>query len=346
VADRVLDALVHGEPATVDELVRQAAHTFQRSVEGAVRSRVGTGVVPPGGCGSAFARRRHRFAPFGLQLRLLLWRAFYNTLRHPLLLTVNFLVSFLMATVIGVTFERAGIDAPGIQNRLGCIFFVALYFALMSLSSLPLWHEERRLFIHERAGGSYGTLAYFLSSVLVDTLVLRLVPPCFFALSAHFLVDLLPSGRRVAVFTIVVALLNTAASACSMMIGAAASSPAVANVAGALWILASVLFGGLVLSQEEGDAPAIVRVLGHCSYFRYGYEALLINEFHGTQGWHFSSYKAPAELYQVVSGDTILRTFGFDPLGMRADLVGLAVMLAAAWGATLIVLRLRAWRGR
>ena len=291
VADRVLDALVHGEPATVDELVRHATHTFQRSVEGAVRSRVGTGGVPPGGCGSAFARRRHRFAPFGLQLRLLLWRAFYNTLRHPLLLTVNFLVSFLMATVIGVTFERAGIDSPGIQNRLGCIFFVALYFALMSLSSLPLWHEERRLFIHERAGGSYGTLAYFLSSVLVDTLVLRLVPPCFFALSAHFLVDLLPSGRRVAVFTIVVALLNTAASACSMMIGAAASSPAVANVAGALWILASVLFGGLVLSQEEGDAPAIVRVLGHCSYFRYGYEALLINEFHGTQGWHFSSYK-------------------------------------------------------
>ena len=47
-----------------------------------------------------------------------------------------------------------------------------------------------------------------------------------------------------------------------------------------------------------------------------------------------------------MSGDTILRTFGFDPLGMRADLVGLAVMLAAAGGATLIVLRLRAWRGR
>ena len=31
--------------------------------------------------------------------------------------------------------------------RLGSLFFIILYLAVMSLSSLPLWREERLLFI-------------------------------------------------------------------------------------------------------------------------------------------------------------------------------------------------------
>jgi len=343
VIDRVLDALVSGSPGEVEAIATHAAGDFERSVEGKASFRLresstdaiaGPELLLPEGQGARFR------AAFGTQLRLLLWRAVNNTLRNPLLLLVNFVVSFIMALVIGLTFQRAGIDSPGIQNRFGCIFFVALYFSLMSLSSLPVWREERQLFAHERAAGCYGTVPYFLSSVLADTLILRLVPPLFFTLSAHFLVDLLPTGVRVAHFTLIVALLNTAAAACGMAIGAACNSAAVANVAGALWILASVLFGGLVLSERE--APEVVKALSHLSYFRYGYESLLINEFHDTEGWHFSSYKAPTELYKVVSGDTILRTFGFDPNGMEGDLVGLAVLLGVAWAITLALLRLRA----
>ncbi len=32
-------------------------------------------------------------------------------------------------------------------RRLGGLFFIILYLAVMSLSSLPLWREERLLFI-------------------------------------------------------------------------------------------------------------------------------------------------------------------------------------------------------
>ena len=47
-----------------------------------------------------------------------------------------------------------------------------------------------------------------------------------------------------------------------------------------------------------------------------------------------------------MSGDTILRTFGFDPDGLQPDLIGLAVMLIVAWGVTLLLLGLHVWRGR
>jgi hypothetical protein len=36
-----------------------------------------------------------------------------------------------------------------------------LYLALMGLSSLPIWREDRLLFMRERAAGAYGTPAYF-----------------------------------------------------------------------------------------------------------------------------------------------------------------------------------------
>lgn len=36
---------------------------------------------------------------------------------------------------------------PAPACRLGSLFFMILYLAVMSLSSLPLWREERLLFI-------------------------------------------------------------------------------------------------------------------------------------------------------------------------------------------------------
>jgi hypothetical protein len=45
------------------------------------------------------------------------------------------------------------------------LFFVLVYLALLSLSSLPLWREERALFLRERASGVYGTGAYFFTVV-------------------------------------------------------------------------------------------------------------------------------------------------------------------------------------
>lgn len=52
---------------------------------------------------------------------------------------------------------RAGTDTSGIQNRLGVLFFMLLYLSLMSLSSLPIWRDEKLLFMRERASGVYGT---------------------------------------------------------------------------------------------------------------------------------------------------------------------------------------------
>ena len=40
-----------------------------------------------------------------------------------------------------------------------------LFLSLMALSSLPLWHEQKLLFLRERAAGAYGTGPYFAAVV-------------------------------------------------------------------------------------------------------------------------------------------------------------------------------------
>ncbi len=69
------------------------------------------------------------------------------TWRNPMLLAVNWGAALLMSLGIGVVYWHVTRDTGGIQNRFGSLFFILLYLAVMSLSSLPLWMEDRLLFI-------------------------------------------------------------------------------------------------------------------------------------------------------------------------------------------------------
>jgi hypothetical protein len=42
------------------------------------------------------------------------------------------------------------------RYSMGSLFFMMLYLTLMSLSSLPVWREDRLLFLRERANRVYG----------------------------------------------------------------------------------------------------------------------------------------------------------------------------------------------
>ena len=85
--------------------------------------------------------------PYLLQLRVLSTRLMRKLYRHPFLILVNFIATLVTAVALGLIFRNAGVDTGGIQNRLGCLFFMLLYLSMMSLSSLPIWRAEKLLFI-------------------------------------------------------------------------------------------------------------------------------------------------------------------------------------------------------
>eukprot|EP00854_Cymbomonas_tetramitiformis_P007476 gene7476-8901_t len=114
------------------------------------------------------------------QIWVLSGRQSRNIVRHPLLILLTYIANAVIASAVGLTYRNAGKDTWGIQNRLGSLFFILIYLAFMSLSSLPLWREERLLFLRERAAGVYSTGAYFAAVILFDIVPLRILPPLFF----------------------------------------------------------------------------------------------------------------------------------------------------------------------
>ena len=277
---------------------------------------------------AAGLRVKEKFrASYWRQVAMLWQRMSRNVRRHPFLILLHFVATGAAAVSIGAVFFDAGRDTGGIQNRMGSLFFVLLYLTLMSLSSLPVWREDRLLFLRERASGAYGTDAYFTSMVCFDIFILRVLPPVFFTVITYPMVGLHHSSEDpmatiwcLVWFTVVVVLTNVAASALCMAIGIVTPSNAVANVCGLLVLLVSVLCGGFLLNRQGDTATSTNPVVGwltSLSFVNYAYEALLINEFLGAGTFHFtpkfydSSGKSQTGVSVDVTGREVLQFFSF-----------------------------------
>ena len=98
-------------------------------------------------------------------------------------------------------------------------------------SSLPIWRDEQRIFIHERAAGAYGTGAYFSATIVCDLIPYRILPPVVFTAIAYPMIGLAGPGRW-PVFMLTLVLYNLVTSALCMLIGLVTTSNAVSNAAG------------------------------------------------------------------------------------------------------------------
>ena len=357
VADYVLDTVLRSSEEDVarmtDDFDGSSAAAYDAVVvetlvaRASRRGGAGPGAETPAfGSGDVASMPRKYRASFGAQVRTLWSRMARNVRRHPFLITLRFVATGAAALSIGAIFWNAGRDTGGIQNRMGSMFFMLLYLTLMSLSSLPVWREDRLLFLRERASGAYGTRAYFTSVVCFDILVLRVAPPLFFSLVAYPMVGLrwswddpITSTWCVLWFSAVMVLTNIAASALCMAIGIVSPTNAVANACGLLALLTSVLCGGFLLNaQGDNRGPNwATEALTRASFVNYAFDALLINEFldagtfQFTPKWNDANGKTRSQISVDVTGKEVLQFFSFGDTTaiMFADLTALCAIAVA-----------------
>lgn len=99
-------------------------------------------------------------------------------------------ISLLLPHLLTHAYASFSRTIPKLVPRFGVLFFLLLYLSLLSLTSLPVWREDRRLFLTEMMGGAYGHFPYFTSVALADILLVRVVPPLAFAVLAYPLLGL------------------------------------------------------------------------------------------------------------------------------------------------------------
>ena len=219
-------------------------------------------------------RKANPMTELGVQL----WRSSIHTARHPRLLQFNFSACVVTALVLGSVFSDLGKDTSGIRGRFGILFFIVLFLATLSLSTLPLWSEDTTLFAAERASGSTSTWSYFTSKVVCEMIPLRLLPPLVF-LSSHAACGLNDyTGVGVLTFAATLVVANIAGASMCMAVGVLFSEDSgTAATVGTSLNLLFIFFTGFLVNARS--IPHAVAFLREASWSNRALKALILNEF-------------------------------------------------------------------
>ncbi|XP_003414134.1 broad substrate specificity ATP-binding cassette transporter ABCG2 isoform X1 [Loxodonta africana] len=265
------------------------------------------------------------------QLRWVTKRSFKNLLGNPQASIAQLIVTAVLGLIIGAIFYGLQNDQTGIQNRAGVLFFLTTNQCFSSVSAVELFVIEKKLFIHEYISGYYRVSSYFFGKLLSDLLPMRMLPSIIFTCIIYFLLGLKPTAE--AFFIMMFSLMMVAYTASSMGLAVAAgqSVVSIATLLMTICFVFMMLFSGLLVNLKT-----IVPWLSWLQYFsipRYGYTALLHNEF---SGQHFcpdlnvtTNNTCDYEAYAVCTGEEFLTSQGIDlsPWGLWKNHLALACMI-------------------
>ena len=113
------------------------------------------------------------YKPFTTEMKVMLLRSFKQIWRRPMLFRLQVVLAIIVGLLSIAMFGNMERTVAGVQNRIGFLFFQLAFFGFAGISSLDLILEERSVFCREIQGKFYTPLAYYLSKVLVDGLMLR-----------------------------------------------------------------------------------------------------------------------------------------------------------------------------
>ncbi|XP_064872508.1 broad substrate specificity ATP-binding cassette transporter ABCG2-like isoform X3 [Oncorhynchus nerka] len=237
---------------------------------------------------------------FWYQMRIVGGRMVVNSLRNPQTSYAQLALNIFFALLVGLIYYQIPLTLPeALQNRMGAFFFLIINMVFGNLSAVELFINERALFIHENSSGYYRTSVYFLSKIFADLIPNRIVPILVFSAIAYYMMGLKPAFTAFLLFTLTMSLVSLAAVSLAFLVSASVSSFAMANVLIALPFVFMMVFGGFLVNLNS--MLSWLSWLKWISIFRYGLEAVTINEFKG-QIFYSNTTILPGEVYLETQG--------------------------------------------
>lgn len=81
----------------------------------------------------------------------------------------------LMCVVFRIIFWGCDSRLPGIQNRIGVLFMICVFFSLTSMSALPVFVAERAMFVREHQSGTPPHVYFFLTLLFIVSISRRVL---------------------------------------------------------------------------------------------------------------------------------------------------------------------------
>jgi ATP-binding cassette subfamily G (WHITE) protein 2 len=259
------------------------------------------------------------------QITVVSARAFINKLRDPIATVVAVVVAVIFATLVGSIYYKLGLTQAGIQDRMGCLFFLTMNTAFSNLGSLAIFLFDRSIYVREHRNGMYRPSAYYMGKILQDV-PLGLLVQFVFATIAYYMVGLQNTAEKFGYFYLISALVMLNSYSMCMFMSNISKNYAVANVIAPLVLVLYLLPSGFLINLDS--IPVYWRWIKYISFFRYGFEALVINEFDGLT--FTLNFNSTLNVTQTQTGREYAETvLGFNPDNFHSCILYCGISIGA-----------------
>ena len=202
---------------------------------------------------------------------------------------MKLLTTCITALFAILLFFNTSQDAAGIQNVQGSLFFITMNIAFNAIQNVILiFPDERPVFLREVNNNMYKTSPYFWAKIISE-LPFSIMTPVIFGLIVYFAIGFNPDFGIFMVFLLTLVLIYNASSGYSLIISASFSDKQLAVTLTPVLIIPFMLFAGFFVSSD--NIPIFLKEFEYLSIFKYGYEALMHNQF--------DTYKEQVDAYEA-----------------------------------------------
>lgn len=217
---------------------------------------------------------------FCYQFKLLARRNFLNILRLPQTSYVKLAVTVLTASFAVLLFYGSGKinNNQGMQDVQGSLFFVTMNISFNAIQNVILiFPDERPVFLREVNNNMYKSTPYFWAKI-VSELPFSIFTPTIYGCIIFYAIGY--NQNEVGIFFAflgIVILIYNASSGYSLIISASFSDKQLAVTLTPVLIIPFMLFAGFFVASSS--IPVYLKEFEWLSIFKYGYQALMLNNF-------------------------------------------------------------------
>ncbi|KAH9922740.1 P-loop containing nucleoside triphosphate hydrolase protein [Fomitopsis serialis] len=230
------------------------------------------------------AKTTSKKSPFiisiAMQARALMLRR-WQIIQGAMATQVTQALSFVFqAIIVGTIFLRLDNTTGTFFSKGGVIYFALLFGALSTMAEIPALFVQRPIVQRHSRAAMYHPFVEALALTLVD-IPITAITLILFCIILYFLVGLQETAGKFFTFVLLIFSMTITMKGWFRMIAAMFKSPAPAQAIAGVSVLILTLYTGYTIPQ-----PSMIGALRWITYInplKYGFEALLVNEFHGLQ---------------------------------------------------------------
>lgn len=215
--------------------------------------------------------------PFWVELGVLVRRAFLNTRRSPEIFVTRMGAVVVTGFILATIFWKLDTTPKGVQERLGFFAFAMSTMFYTCADALPVFLQERDIFMRETAYNAYRRSSYVVSNSIVALPGLIFLSLTF-AVTTFFAVGLAGGSLQGFgfFFLIILASFWAGSSFVTFLSGVLKNVMLGYTVVVAL-LAYFLLFSGFFITKDR--IPGYWIWFHYLSLVKYPYEAVLLNEF-------------------------------------------------------------------